>query len=69
MMPTLTAVSATQSSLEELQVDDGAPQYLYIQMEHCEKKTLRDLILAGLSRDSVCVSTPNTPRTDTRRVM
>jgi hypothetical protein len=45
--------AATQSSLDDLTMDDGAPQYLYIQMEHCEKKTLRDLILSGLSREPV----------------
>ena len=28
----------------------------YIQMEHCEKKTLRDLIMSGLARDHVMTS-------------
>ncbi len=48
------ASCAAKSSLEALNaVVNSGPQYLYIQMEHCEKKTLRNLIMDGLSRDHV----------------
>lgn len=36
-------------------VASAVPQYLYIQMEHCDGKTLRDEIMNDLHKDMVCM--------------